>query len=356
MEIQDCKVRVSNVDSQESYDNIVVQVIGEMSLKAAPHRKFTQTFVLAQQPNGYFVLNDIFRYLIEEDEEEYPEEAAAEPGLTPEQPVGAESTTVATSEDTAEQQHDTTQVDEKLEEEVPTAPAAPAEEILPNGVSQTSDVAVAEDAPAAAVASQDIEAGRAEEPAAEASTATDDLQTEKPKDSDPTPIASPPKPTEATPGPPSVPNQPPKPAAPRTWATLVASNSQSSTPNTSSPAPSASQQQAPSQSKSALSTQSSSSPTTSPSESRKPPQTNGNAGWQTQEGVKRQGRHQSMSGNMPGDRNTVLGYVKNVNEKVDASLLKQALSSFGELAYFDVSRQKVTFLNQTLLSRSMHAI
>lgn len=36
-------------------------------------RKFTQTFFLAEQPNGFFVLNDIFRYL--KDEEEIEEEA-----------------------------------------------------------------------------------------------------------------------------------------------------------------------------------------------------------------------------------------------------------------------------------------
>ena len=343
MELQDCKVRVSNVDSQDSYDNIVVQVIGEMSLKAAPHRKFTQTFVLAQQPNGYFVLNDIFRYLIEEDEEEYPEEEAAEPGLTPEQPVEAESTTQATSEDTADQERDAAQVEKKLEEEAPTAPSAlAAEEPLSNGMSQSSDIAIADEPPAAAVASQESEEDPIEEPAAGTSTATEDVQAERPKDPDPTPIASPPKPTKATPAPPSVPAQPSKPAAPKTWATLVASNSSNSTSNTSTPAPSTSQQQAPSQPKAAPSTQSTSSSTTSPSESRKPlPQTNGSAGWQTQEGGKRQGRQQSMSGNMSGDNSTKLGYVKNVNEKVDASLLKRALSSFGELAYFDVSRQKV---------------
>ncbi len=61
---------MSNVDSQESFKNIVVQVIGEISNKAAAHRKFVQTFVLAEQPKGYFVLNDIFRYILEDEEEE----------------------------------------------------------------------------------------------------------------------------------------------------------------------------------------------------------------------------------------------------------------------------------------------
>lgn len=35
--------------------------------------------------------------------------------------------------------------------------------------------------------------------------------------------------------------------------------------------------------------------------------------------------------------------MKNVNEKVDAGLLKQALTRFGKLKYFDVNRPKVRF-------------
>src|SRR5256714_13263720 len=74
LDIQDCKVRVLNVDSQASFENIVVQVIGEMSNKSEPHHRFVQTFVLATQQNGYYVLNDIFRYL-NDDEDEIVEDA-----------------------------------------------------------------------------------------------------------------------------------------------------------------------------------------------------------------------------------------------------------------------------------------
>lgn len=66
---EDAKVFVSNVDSQSSAaGGILIQVLGEMSNKGGPWRKFSQTFFLAEQPNGYFVLNDIFRYLKDEDE------------------------------------------------------------------------------------------------------------------------------------------------------------------------------------------------------------------------------------------------------------------------------------------------
>lgn len=79
LNFEDCKVYISSVDSQGSAEGgIVVQVIGEMSNRARPWRKFAQTFFLAQQPNGYFVLNDICRYIKEEgDEEEVAAESAS---------------------------------------------------------------------------------------------------------------------------------------------------------------------------------------------------------------------------------------------------------------------------------------
>jgi hypothetical protein len=73
----DCKVLVSNVDSQASaHGGIIVQVLGEMSNKGSASQKFAQTFFLAEQPNGYYVLNDIFRYLKEDLEDEFEEAEA----------------------------------------------------------------------------------------------------------------------------------------------------------------------------------------------------------------------------------------------------------------------------------------
>ena len=70
---KDCKVFIHSVDAQSSADGgIIIQVIGEMSNQGEPWRKFVQTFFLAEQPNGYFVLNDIFRFLKEETVEYEP--------------------------------------------------------------------------------------------------------------------------------------------------------------------------------------------------------------------------------------------------------------------------------------------
>jgi len=52
-----------------------------MSNRGESWRKFVQTFFLAEQPNGYFVLNDIFRFLKEESVEADDAEDFAEPDV-----------------------------------------------------------------------------------------------------------------------------------------------------------------------------------------------------------------------------------------------------------------------------------
>lgn len=338
---------MSNVDSQESFKNIVVQVIGEMSNKAAPHRKFVQTFVLAEQPNGYFVLNDIFRYIVEDEEEEQLEiqEAAIDeppPTAAPE----AEPEKLTSSANPAQQQHDAEQVDKKLEEEIKEGSGnieeQPAEVPVPteSEIDNAAEVSQMESAPVAAIKEQDSTEPQED---VEEATNVEDVPQEKPKDPDPTPVASPPKPAKATPAQTQTVAAPPKPSAPKTWANLVAANSiapPAVPSSTSSISPAPSQPKAPQP----LVNRPTSPPRSTSEEAPNRSQangSNGNSGWQTagQDSSKRQNRQQSVSGNV--DKDHVLGYVKNVTDKVDASLLKAALLEHGKLAYFDVSRQKV---------------
>ena len=337
------------MDSQESFKNLVVQVIGEMSNKAAPHRKFVQTFVLAEQPNGYFVLNDIFRYINEEEEEEEIEPEAPAQSEAPD-PAGPESQikTLSSSDNLAAQQHDVEQINKKLEEQVLAAHAsqdeAATDVLTTDGVSipVTAEVAVAEDAPAAAIMRSEDPTEAVPETAETdvAVEAVEAIPQEKPKDPDPTPVASPPKAASATPVQASTPAAPPKPAAPKTWANLVAAN-RIAPPAVPSPATSTSP--APSQPRATQSpAKQAATPSTSASDdSPSQAQQGSGAEWQTagQENGKRQGRGQSVSGT--GENQNVLGYVKNVTDKVDASILKNTLLQYGKLAYFDVSRQKV---------------
>ncbi len=342
LDIQDCKVRVSNVDSQESFKNIVVQVIGEMSNKAAPHRKFVQTFVLAEQPNGYFVLNDIFRYIEDEEEEFEPGEPNPTEAAGTEEPAS----TLPEADKPAEQQRHIEEVDHKLEAEVEAGRAASEE---PATTLPTSNGAAAEaegdvDVDEESAAAVDDSNEQSEMPLESAEKTSEEViaEPEKPKDPDPTPIASPPKPVQATPAQAPPPSAPPKPAAPKTWANLVASNR---APAPAVPSPASSASPAPSQPKNppTAAAQPTNASATAADDSQSRSQTNGNAGWQTAgtDNNRRQTRGQSISGNT--DRETVHGYVKNVTDKVDASILKNTLNQHGRLAYFDVSRQKVYY-------------
>ena len=331
---------MSNVDSQESFKNIVVQVIGEMSNRAAPHRKFVQTFVLAEQPNGYFVLNDIFRYIEdEEDDIEMEEPTAPVQAARSDEPVAA----MTGSNDHAQQQHDIEEVDHKLEEELEAEKAAPEEPLAGSTAAKetTSDATTGdsiEEVPAGVASDEqrNIPPQDADK-AAEAEAA----EPERPRDPDPTPVASPPKPTPAAPTRVQAPVAPAKPAAPKTWANLVAAN-RAAAPAVPSPASSASP--IPSQPKNTPSSTSSPAnpPAPSANDSQVRTQPNGNAGWQTAgtDNNRRQARGQSISGST--EKETVLGYVKNVTDKVDASILKSVLNQYGKLAYFDVSRSKVS--------------
>jgi len=71
LDFRDCKVTLSVVDCQASQSGgIIVVVVGYLSNNGENPRKFVQTFFLAEQSKGYFVLNDIFRYIEEHKSQE----------------------------------------------------------------------------------------------------------------------------------------------------------------------------------------------------------------------------------------------------------------------------------------------
>ncbi|KAF9605155.1 hypothetical protein IFM89_014146 [Coptis chinensis] len=81
MDYKECKAEIKTIDAQDSYKGGVVgQVTGWLIVKDNVKRMFTQSFFLAPQDKGYFVLNDIFfRYV---DESLF----VAEPSHIPEHP------------------------------------------------------------------------------------------------------------------------------------------------------------------------------------------------------------------------------------------------------------------------------
>jgi hypothetical protein len=219
-------------------------------------------------------------------------------------------------------------VDAKLEEaakeEVPT-PEEPSEIPKTNGTPEEAEEPAAptveETAPATDL-SEDENKDIAVEP-------------EKPKEPEPTPAVSPPKAVTPTPAPEAAPAPAPVPkAAPKTWANLVAANRAPppAVPTSTSPAP---------QQKPATPAAQSQTPPSGPADTTKAQASSGNGSeWQSVgDHGKRQGRPQVATTGEP--QGIVLAYIKNVNERVDAALLKETLAKYGKIAYFDVSRQKV---------------
>lgn len=316
LDFQDCKVRVSNVDSQASMNNIVIQVIGETSNKGQEPKKFVQTFVLAQQPSGYFVLNDILRYINEDVEEETETEAPA----PVDGPVEAPAAVEAEDPKTEAPALDTDAVAEKLEKTEDT-PAV-------NGDAE-------ETAPV-----KDDEAPAATEPAADADTAAKQVaeevtkEAEKPQDPAPTPAAKPAAPEPA----PTAPAEPAAPPKPMTWASRAAA---AAGPRPVVPLPKTATPPAPAQNRAPAPAAPAAAPAAAATQpAAAPAATKEGSEWQTAGAdSKRQNRPQSVSGNVTEKEGT-MGYVKFVTDKVQDSDLKSALATHGELSYFDINRQK----------------
>ncbi|KAL6009285.1 hypothetical protein ACLOJK_022513 [Asimina triloba] len=60
----ECRAEIKTVDAQESFNSgVLVLVTGYLTGKDNVKRNFTQSFFLAPQDKGFYVLNDIFRYM-----------------------------------------------------------------------------------------------------------------------------------------------------------------------------------------------------------------------------------------------------------------------------------------------------
>ncbi|KAG8366960.1 hypothetical protein BUALT_Bualt16G0022600 [Buddleja alternifolia] len=66
LDYKNYKAEIKTADAQDSYnDGVIVLVTGCLTGKDNLRRKFSQTFFLAPQDKGYYVLNDVFRYVEE---------------------------------------------------------------------------------------------------------------------------------------------------------------------------------------------------------------------------------------------------------------------------------------------------
>lgn len=66
MNYGDCTAEIITADAQESHaEGVIVLVTGCLTGKDNLRKKFSQTFFLAPQDKGYYVLNDVLRYVEE---------------------------------------------------------------------------------------------------------------------------------------------------------------------------------------------------------------------------------------------------------------------------------------------------
>jgi hypothetical protein len=233
---EDCKVFIHSVDAQSSANGgIIIQVIGEMSNRKEPWRKFVQTFFLAEQPNGYFVLNDIFRFLkeetVESDEDredelpaqDIPTSSSPSPGqpsvpvfeAPPESELAEESVSAPSPAPPIEQLPITVISEPVLEPQTNGVhtPVPPEPEPEPTPVvAEKSPVPV----PATTVTPEPPVASPVPTPSSPAVSAS-----APPSAPSPVPSSQPIQPLSQ----PTPPPQPTAPPAPKTWANLAAANS-----------------------------------------------------------------------------------------------------------------------------------
>ncbi|KAG6332109.1 hypothetical protein ID866_6977 [Astraeus odoratus] len=236
----DCKVFIHSVDAQSSANGgIIIQVIGEMSNHGDPWKKFVQTFFLAEQPNGYFVLNDIFRFLKEESTEDdlsdadstapaeqpsTPEQVVVEPTAAPAPEPAPEPTSTPAPAPTEAVPPPAPVPEEEPTTVSPQPPSPPpaAETNLPepNGIhssEQEEEAPATPPEPSPQVPAVDI-------PSEPTLPAAPPSQAPLPPAS-PAPASQPPAPIQQQTQPQPHAPTPAKPPAPKTWASLAATDS-----------------------------------------------------------------------------------------------------------------------------------
>ena len=378
MNIEDCKVRVTNVDAQGSDEtlsgtsprSIVIQVIGDISHNGQPARKFTETFVLSKQTNNhYHVLNDIFRYIVDEDDEfggEDSQRAQYEAEGGNQEPAGttaseneslplknskvgnakAEPNTLTNSPDANAREEQAQMVDHGIQQAISSE--GQMDEVISakvNGHDREQDSS----------ANQDIEASVAGSAASNANVALGSEpaiqetieQPEKPLAPEPTPAASPPPKPASAKAASAAPTAPPKAAAPKTWANLVAGGNKVAVP-AASQASAQAPASAPSQPKVSPSVQTQNAAGFAANSAGnveiEQPLTPQSAGSEWQTARHDHGKKQTRPQGMPvAPDNSARAYIKNIGENIDQAMLKDVLSKFGEVIYLDINRLKVKY-------------
>ncbi|CCG80867.1 Putative G3BP-like protein [Taphrina deformans PYCC 5710] len=297
--LKDCRVLVSNVDSQGSLEGgILIQVLGEISNNGQESKKFAQTFSLAPQESGFYVYNDIFRFLKEDVESDFGDDQHFEPSSTsgnadlPE--ASTEKDTLFSHEVTPSQAAAvvTSNNASTPEPNTETAPKNHFPGSTSNAVAEI-EKAAEESEHAPTELAQEVVASPAQTPVAPAE------QPEK--------VSQPSEAVEAIAKPAEKQAEPAKPSAPMSWAARAAANAatKAQSPATSKPAP----------------------PKTVPSKTTTP-------------SVTETEKKPTSSGNAAVADVTRSAFLKNISPKMTDDAIRTALKKFGDFKNVEINRTK----------------
>lgn len=297
------------------------------------------------------MLNDIFRYILDEDEYEQEAEESQQPTSTAEAASGYQETPIAhdsaplaesapagltDSSDTAAQAHDAAVVHRSLEEVATDGPeevTSSAATVNRENAAPSANIVEAEDAPAAAPVSTDDLITTAE--VIEAAPAIDAKQEEKPQDPEPTPAVSPPKAAAAQPA------AAHKPSLPKTWANLVAGNKVvPAVPAAVAPAPAAHKATPSAPTQAAVPTGPAAYTAPEQNVEMAAPSSSGSE-WQTAGHEHRRQQSRAQPQQTPTDNKR--GYIKNVTDAIDDASLSETLGRVAKPSVIDISRAKVRY-------------
>lgn len=337
-------------------------------------KKFVQTFILAQQPSGYYVLNSIFRYLkYDLDEEETVAETGIEEASETTHTLENSATSqIAKGEDAvvepasleqedktatpAEESLPVAQVDEKLEAAIESV-SKPATEEGPstNGAAITENKSQSAEAVEVPIPAEETLDAEGDSKMVEAQA--DAEKPEVPQDPVPTPTETEPAPVETptpAPAPAAKAQTPAAPAKPMSWASRAAAAA-ASAPKPAVPqvkpavpavqpraSPAAATAKAPAAAP-APQQQAPVAPMVAPASENKENDEPKREGWQSVgENTKKQNRTPQAAAPQSQEKEGCLGYLRNVIESVQADELKAVMSKFGKVAYLDINRAKVS--------------
>ncbi|CAO2816380.1 unnamed protein product [Amaranthus hypochondriacus] len=158
LDYKNYKAEIMTADAQDSFkDGVIVLVTGCLTGKDNLRKKFAQSFFLAPQSKGYFVLNDVFRYVDESESSETNmvtianvDDSGSVPVVAEIEPLHAYDSSTQKVAPPNENNHDVEQSAQAVEKET----TLPREDMVPEN-SQSTENHISESTESIQISTQD---------------------------------------------------------------------------------------------------------------------------------------------------------------------------------------------------------